>query len=154
MPPRTVPAHLQKEIDSAFFVHPSAGPISLIVSPKLNGYNYQAWNRSMQHALGMKYKLGFINGTIFVPNRQDLNSNAWERCNHLVQSSIINFVSDSIAQTTVFYDSAFEVWQDLYERFSKMYRISMATLRSSINNLKQGTKSMLDYFTALKALWE
>ncbi|MCI60764.1 hypothetical protein A2U01_0082020, partial [Trifolium medium] len=25
---------------------------------------------------------------------------------------------------------------------------------SSINNLKQGTKSVLDYFTELKSLWE
>jgi len=47
-----------------------------------------------------------------------------------------------------------EVWQDLQERFSKIYRILIAKLRSSINNLKQGTKSVLDYFTEMKALWE
>lgn len=66
MPPRVVPAHLQQDNDSAFFVHPREGPNSLIVSPKLDGSNYLAWNRSMKRALGTKNKLGFINATIFL----------------------------------------------------------------------------------------
>jgi len=53
----------QPGTDSAFYVHPSEGPNSVIVSPKFNGSNYLAWNRSMQHALGAKNKLPFINGT-------------------------------------------------------------------------------------------
>jgi len=99
----------------------------------------------MQCALGTKNNLGYINGTIHVLDLQDLNRNAWERCNHLVQSWIINYASDSIAQTIVLYDSAFMFWQDLHERFSKIDRIHNATLYSSFNNLKQGTKSVLDY---------
>ena len=60
----------------------------------------------------------------------------------------------SFAQTIVFYDTALDVWRDLQERFSKIDRIRIATFRSTINNLKQGSKSVLDYFTELKALWE
>ncbi|XP_024632847.1 uncharacterized protein [Medicago truncatula] len=84
----------------------------------------------------------------------DLNRAAWERCNHVVQSWLTNFVSDFIAQTIVFYDTAFDVWHDLQERFSKVDRIRIANLRSTINNLKQGSKSILHYFTEMKALWE
>lgn len=108
----------------------------------------------MQRALGTREKLGFINSTISVPDLQDLNRNAWEGRNHLVQSSIINCVSNSIAQTIVLYDYAFEVWQDLHESFNKINHIRIATLRSSVNNLKQGRKFMLDYFTTLKELLE
>jgi len=79
---------------------------------------------------------------------------AWERCNHLVQSWVINSVSDSIAQTIVFCDIALEIWIDLKERFSKIDRICIANLRSSINNLKKGAKSVLDYFTEMNSLWE
>lgn len=53
MSPRAVPAHLQQpnqDNDYASFVHPSEGPNSLSVSPKLNGSNYIAWNQSMQQA--------------------------------------------------------------------------------------------------------
>jgi hypothetical protein len=108
----------------------------------------------MQCALGAKNKLPFINGTLPVPDNYDLNRNAWERCNYLVHSWLINSVSDSIAQTIVFHDNAFDVWEDLKERFSKVDRICIAQLRSSLNTLKQGTKSVLDYFTEMKALWE
>ena len=45
-------------------------------------------------------------------------------------------------------------WQDLHERFNKVDRIRIVTLRSSINSLKQGNKFVIDYFTELKALWE
>ena len=76
---------------------------------------------------------------------------------HLIMKILIALlgnVADSIAQTIVFYDTTFEVWQDLHEGFSKVDRIRIATLRSSVNNLKQGTKSVLEHFTEMKALWE
>lgn len=54
----------------------------------------------------------------------------------------------------MFYDTAFDVWRDLQERFSKVDRIRIANLRSTINNLKQDSKSVLDYFIKMKVLWE
>lgn len=58
-----------------------------------------------------------------MPDEDDLNRHAWERCNHLVHSWIINSVTDLIAQTIVFHDYAFDVWEDLKERFSKIDRL-------------------------------
>ena len=83
-----------------------------------------------------------------------MNRNAWERCNNLIHSWILNSVSPQIAQTIVFHESAIDVWIELQERFSKVDRIRVASLRSSINNLKQGDKSVLDYFIEMKSLWE
>ncbi|MCH80297.1 hypothetical protein A2U01_0001064 [Trifolium medium] len=83
MPPRQVPAPVQaplKNSDSVFYVHPSEGPNSLTVTPQLKGSNCLAWSRSMRHALGAKNKLAFINGSTPIPDAQDLNHNAWERC--------------------------------------------------------------------------
>jgi hypothetical protein len=159
MPPRQAPiiiqaAPNQPDVESVFYVHPSEGPNSVTIIPKLNGSNYLAWSRSMKRALGAKNKLAFINGVLPQPDALDLNRAAWERCNHLIHSWIINSVSESIAQTIVFYDYASEVWEDLKERFSKADRIRISTLRSSINNLKQGTKTVSEYFTEMRALWE
>ncbi|MCI26703.1 integrase catalytic region, partial [Trifolium medium] len=89
-----------------------------------------------------------------IPDFDDLNRRAWERCNHLIHSWIINSVSEQIAQTLVFHENCIDVWLDLQERFSKVDRIRIANLRTSINNLKQGSKSVLDYFTEMKMLWE
>jgi len=44
--------------------------------------------------------------------------------------------------------------EELKERFSKVDRIREASLRSSINNLKQGSKFVLEYFIEMKTLWE
>jgi len=49
---------------SPYFVHPSDGPSSVMVTPVLNGSNYHSWARSMRSALGGKMKFEFINGTI------------------------------------------------------------------------------------------
>nr|ABD32757.1 Integrase, catalytic region [Medicago truncatula] len=140
--------------DSPYYIHPSDGPSSLIITPKLNGSNYLAWHRSMQRALGAKNKLVFLDGSISVPDIDDLNRQAWERCNHLIHSWIVNSVTESIAQTIVFHDTALSAWDDLKECFSKVDRVRVLSLRSTINNLKQGTKSVLDYFIELCTLWD
>jgi len=89
-----------------------------------------------------------------IPDDDDLNRSAWEQCNHLIQSWIINSVSPQIAQTLVFHETAIEAWLDLKECFAKADRIRIATLRSTVNNLKQGSKSVLEYFTEMRTLWE
>ncbi|RHN78291.1 putative retrotransposon gag domain-containing protein [Medicago truncatula] len=108
----------------------------------------------MQHALGTKNKLVFINGSVLIPDLEDLNWDAWERCNHLIYSWLINSVSPQVAQTLVFHENAIDVWEELKERFAKVDRIHIASLHYSINNLKQGSKSVLEYFTEMKTLWE
>lgn len=104
----------------------------------------------MQRALGVKNKLPFINGTLPVPDHDDLNRNASERCNHLVQSWIINSVSDSISQTILFHDNAFDFWEDLKERFSKIDRIRIANLRSGIKLTILGKIPNLCWIISLK----
>lgn len=82
----------------------------------------------MIRAFGAKNKLKFIDGSLEIPDEDDLNRNAWERCNHLIQSWIINFVSPQIAQTLVFHENAIDARSDLNERFSKADRIRIAML--------------------------
>jgi len=108
----------------------------------------------MKRALGVKNKLAFLDGSIPIPPTDYLNRSAWELCNYMVHSWILNSVSPQIAQTIVFHKYAIGVWIELKERFSKVDRVRLASLRSSINNLKQGTKSVLEYFTEMKSLWE
>ncbi|MCH84099.1 integrase catalytic region, partial [Trifolium medium] len=137
MPPRVAPVIPQPDTDSVLYIHPSEGPNSINVVPKLIGQNYLAWSRSMKCALGAKNKLPFIDGSMEVPALDDLNRSQWERGNYLVYSWILNSVSDPIASTIAFHDNAIDVWLDLQERFSKADRVRIATLRNSINNLKQ-----------------
>jgi len=156
MPPRVTPVaqNQQANQDLVYFVHPSEDPNFVLVTPPLNGSNYLAWSRSMRHALGAKNKLSFIDGSLLVPDLLELNCSSWEQCNHLLHYWIINSISEPIAQTLVFHEYVFDIWEDLKERFSKADRIRIAAIRSSIHSRKQGSKSVFEYFTELKSLWE
>jgi len=59
----------------------------------------------MRRALAMKKKFKFVDGSIKVPDEEDLNRGAWERCNNLVHTWIINSISPSIAQSVVFIEN-------------------------------------------------
>ncbi|XP_058761005.1 uncharacterized protein LOC131634366 [Vicia villosa] len=155
MPPRIDPTRITNgDVDSVYYVHPSEGPHSVNIAPQLNGSNYISWSQSMERALSAKNKIAFINGSIPIPRDTDLNRLAWERCNCLVHSWIMNSVNPPIAQTIVFLENALDVWNDLKERFSKTDRVRVSNLRTAINNLKQDSKSVLDYFTELRGFWE
>jgi len=74
----------------------------------------------MRRALGGKMKYEFVDGTI-EPITDDFNPlfRPWNRCNNLVHSWIVNYVSPSIAQSIIFMENGFDVWNDMKERFSQ-----------------------------------
>lgn len=139
---------------SPFHIHPSESPISVIVTPALNGNNYQSWFKSIRMALITKNKMGFLNGSISIPENTSPLFPHWERCNNLLTSWLLNSVSPSIAQSIVFFDNATDIWNDLRERFSRGDLLRVAELQEEIYSLKQGTATVTDYYTSLKALWE
>ena len=70
-------------------------------------------------ALVSKNKMGFLNGSIPTPNHTDPLFLVWERCNTLIISWLLNSVSQSIAQSIIYFDQAVDIWNDLKERFSQ-----------------------------------
>jgi hypothetical protein len=156
MPPRAAPV-LDPSMDqsSPYYVHSSDGPSSVKVTPLLVGSNYHAWSRSMRRALGGKMKLEFVDGTFpVVTDRFDPSYRAWNRCNMLVHSWIMNSVSDSIAQSIVFMENALDVWNDLKERFSQADLVRISEIQQEIYALKQDSKSVTEFYSDLKLLWE
>jgi hypothetical protein len=108
---------------SQYFVCPNDGPSSVKATSLLTSSNYHSWSRSTRRALGGKLKLKFVHGNILV--HADLfNSSvkAWNHCNSLVHSWILNSVSEYIAQSLVFMENIMDVWNYLKERFSQADR--------------------------------
>jgi hypothetical protein len=66
----------------------------------------------------------------------------------------MNSVEDSIAQSIVYLDNALDVWNELKERFSHGDFVRISELQIEIYGLKQGSRSVSEFFTALKVLWE
>ncbi|GAU31242.1 hypothetical protein TSUD_149280 [Trifolium subterraneum] len=155
MPPRLAPMDPASDPSSPYYVHSSDGPSSVKVTPLLTGSNYHSWSRSMRRVLGGKLKLEFVDGTIPVPADQfDPSFRAWNRCNMLVHSWIMNSVSESIAQSIVFMENAIDVWNDLKERFSQADLIRIAELQQELHALQQDSRSVTEFYSDLKLIWE
>ncbi|GAU36130.1 hypothetical protein TSUD_292900 [Trifolium subterraneum] len=109
----------------------------------------------MRRALGGKLKLEFIDGSIPVPTDQfDPSFRSWNRCNMLVHSWIMNYVSESIAQSIIFIENAFDVWIDLKEHFTQSDLVRISELQQEIYALKQDSRTVTEFYSALKLLWE
>ncbi|PNY05212.1 flavonol sulfotransferase-like protein [Trifolium pratense] len=117
--------------------------------------SHRSWARSMRRALGGKMKFDFVDSSIPVPiDPFDPSLRAWSRCNMLVHSWILNSVSESIAQSIMFMENAIDVWNDLKGRFSQGDLVRISELQQEIYSLRQESRSVTEFFSALKVLWE
>ena len=137
---------------SPYYLHPNENPALILVSAPLTGTNYHSWARSMRMALLCKNKLKFIDGSIIMPSNTDPLFAYWERCNTMVLSWLIRSVSNSIAQSVIWLDSAEEVWRDLEERFAQGDSFRISDLQEEISTYRQGVLIVSDYYTHLKMM--
>jgi len=102
------------EMQNPLFIHPSNGLGSLDSKIKLIGSNnYRSWKRAMEIALSTKRKLPFMLGTLARPVDDPVKGDQWDACNNLVISWIMNSVSDSIAESILYIESASLIWNHL-----------------------------------------
>lgn len=148
---------LSQNASSPYYLHPSESPATVLVSPPLaaNGSNYHSWARDVRRALVAKNKFKFLDGSITVPiDRFDPKLEAWERCNNMVQSWICNSLSPSVKQSVVFMEHACDVWKDLQLRFSQGDFVRIAKLQQELYTSQQDSRTVSDFFTELRILWE
>ncbi|XP_061356849.1 uncharacterized protein LOC133301247 [Gastrolobium bilobum] len=137
-----------------YFLHPNENPSLILVSRTMNDKNYHRWARAMTMALISKNKLSFVNGSISVPKPSDQDYVTWERCNTMVLSWLHRSITDSISQSILWMDRVVDVWKDLKERFSQSDIFWISDLQDEIFCLHQVDKSISDYYTQLKILWD
>jgi hypothetical protein len=94
------------EFSSPFYLHHGDSPGTHLVSQPLVGNNYHTWKRSMSMALSAKNKLGFIDGSLAKPAEDTSEYFAWDRCNNMVLSWILNSVSQEISSSIIYIESA------------------------------------------------
>nr|GMD96901.1 uncharacterized protein LOC109159384 [Ipomoea batatas] len=137
-----------------FFLHPNQNPSLILVSTVLNGRNYHPWARAMEMALLSKNKLGFVDGTIPVPNVGEVKYPYWKRCNNMVSTWITRSVSTEIAQTILWAGTAERIWNTLKARFSEADIFRISDLHAEIHQVRQGDLTVSAYFAKLKGLWD
>lgn len=106
----------------------------------------------MIFSLTAKHKIGFIDGTIPLPDPDSLQFILWTRCNMIVLSWIINSVSPGIGFSIMYTDNAKAIWLDLRHIFSQKSGPRIFELQKESGYLVQGKFSMEEYYTKFKAL--
>ena len=154
-PPRSPPIVAAPTIDASrtFAVvnqsNPTQSPLYLthsdhpglqLISLQLTGSNYDDWNAAMRIALDAKKKIRFIDGTLIRPVESDLSFRIWSRCNNMVKSWLLKSVSPQM--------------RDLHGRFHMTNLPRTFNLTQEIQDLRQGTMTLYEYYTTLKTLWD
>ncbi|CAA0836578.1 Unknown protein [Striga hermonthica] len=106
--------------EDPLFLSTADNPGIQLVSHQLSGSNFLAWKRSMMIALGEKTKLGFINGSAAMPERNDVNFDKWKKVDWTVMSWILNSMTKEIADSFVYSESAKELWDEICQRFGEI----------------------------------
>lgn len=143
------------ELSSPYFLHHSNSPGLVLVSQLLTRDNYAFWSCAMMIALSIKNKLSFIDGSM--RKSEDASSesiNSWNRNNDMVISWILNSVSKEISASVIYAATAYEIWNDLKERFLQSNGPRIFQVRKDQMNLNQGQSKVSVYFTKLKTIWE
>ncbi|CAL1383719.1 unnamed protein product [Linum trigynum] len=107
----------------------------------------------MRIALKTKKKLGFINGTLPMPEETDPDYEAWDQSNTNVMGWILNSLLDSIAEAVMDNETAQDLWKDLQERYGEADSIRLAHVKGLIANCKQGDNNVTEYYNRLGVLW-
>ncbi|CAM8949023.1 unnamed protein product [Rhodiola kirilowii] len=147
---------------SDVYAHPSDDPLFVshnenigvpLVTQLLTGSeNYITWRKSMERALGVKMKLGFVKGDF--PKPTDAYQRArWDKCNNVVLTWISNSVSKEIAASIVHCTDSRVAWDDLSERFAGSVDSCLFAVQQEIAELMQGDLSVAGYYGKLIQLW-
>ena len=142
------------DLQNPLFLHPSEGPGSLDIQVKLiRDKNFRSWKIVVEIGLAKRRKLGFVQGTVTKSSDDPIKAKMWDTCNSMVIAWLTNLVSDPIAKSILFLDSAREIWLQLEKRFSLSYGLRKYQINKEVYSIRQNHASINDYYTNLRCLW-
>lgn len=137
------------------YLHNNDQPGMILISKKLLGSeNYASWKRSLRIALSAKNKLVIVTGAFPAPPEDSPLFVHWQRVNDMVITWILNTVSDDISNSMTYMDSAFNVWNELNDRFSAVTGHKFYETQRDLFKLEQENDSIELYYHKLKGLWD
>ncbi|XP_074315097.1 uncharacterized protein LOC141651277 [Silene latifolia] len=142
---------------SPLFLHPSDSPSLKLTQTIFNGDNYDLWAYAVRNGLDAKNKLGFVDGTVAKPDgSEDSNYEvvAWRQCNAMVKAWLRNVIDEKLHPSITFSATILEIWKELKERYSAGNAPRVHQLKSELTECRQGNRSVVDYYTHLKSIWD
>ncbi|CAL1353736.1 unnamed protein product [Linum trigynum] len=139
-------------VTNPFYINPNE---ALSFPIKLTGTtNYNLWSRTVRVALKSKNKLGFITGSIPIPDPKDASYQSWEQSNTTVYFLILGSLDPSLVNIVSSQDNSKLLWDDLRQHYGQADNISISDLQTVVYTLKQGNKSVNQFYSELKGFLE
>nr|GEU54847.1 hypothetical protein [Tanacetum cinerariifolium] len=106
-------------------------------------------------ALQARNKFSFVDGSCLkeIYATSNVLSAHWVRCNVIVLTWLMNYVSQDVYMSLVYYDNVASVWKELESTYDKVDGFVIFNLLQKVNNVKQGGSSVADYYHRLNSLW-
>lgn len=137
--------------EDMLYLHLADTPGSTIIFFQfLGSENYQLWSRGIYDGLIVKNKMcTCLRESVRIHLRF-----RWDRCNAIVKSWLVNYVSKELVVGLMYNLTDQSVWDDWREMFSKIGETQIFRLYREIYQAKQGTMNITTFFTKLKLLWD
>ncbi|CAN0918755.1 hypothetical protein LINGRAHAP2_LOCUS31052 [Linum grandiflorum] len=136
-----------------YFIHPSEPWGQCLVSSVLTEFIYSEWVMAMTMVLDGKNKIGFVDGTIPTLAPGHPLYSFWLRNNKLILSWILRPVSPNISKSLLYSKTTLDAWKVLHSRFSQGDVFKIADIQERIFALRQGVRSITEFFTDLVTLY-
>ncbi|XP_074289526.1 uncharacterized protein LOC141614681 [Silene latifolia] len=137
------------------YLHPAESTHPVMVDTKLSCIeNYLEWKRQMEIAICSKRKLGFLTGVIKRPTNDAFRESAWDTCNCLLIAWIMHNVELPIKRSLMYTKTTKGIWDYLQDQFSVRNGVRKFRLNKELDELSQGEKTVNEYFTELRILWQ
>ncbi|KAL2895800.1 Retrovirus-related Pol polyprotein from transposon TNT 1-94 [Bienertia sinuspersici] len=142
------------DIQNPLYLHPSDSVNSVTLDKLVGPSNYREWKRAMEITLAAKRKLGFVTGVIKKDETDESKAEQWDTCNNMVIAWIMMNVDDSIKRSIMFLNTAQAIWKDLEIRFSRTDGNWKFQVNRAVYCNWQNRRSINEYYSSMKALWE
>ncbi|XP_019253509.1 PREDICTED: uncharacterized protein LOC109232261 [Nicotiana attenuata] len=96
----------------------------------------------------------FDDGSITEPTTSSPSFKAWNMCNDMVISCLLNSLSKEIAESVLYSKTAKEIWKELEDRFGQSNGALLYQLQKELSDLVQGNSDVVGYYTMFKRIWD
>ena len=144
----------KKVVTSPYALSTKDDPENVITKVVLNRRNYDEWVRKIRTGLRAKKNLGFVDGTVKVPEEGSEEEEDWLTVNAMVPSWIFNTIDPKLRSSITHREIAKELRDSIKARFSAKSEVKVQQLKEELMNCKQRDVSLKTYYGKLHVIWE
>ncbi|CAH9093904.1 unnamed protein product [Cuscuta epithymum] len=107
----------------------------------------------MRNAFRAKWKLGFLDGSITIPEDK-AGIEDWYTVNSMAVGWLMSSIEPNLRHTIAYLDTVQDLWKDLQTRFEAGDDMRFHELKQALQECKQGGDNVTMYFGRLKTIWD